>query len=80
MFVEAGNSAIVFRLFISDLEKTILSKLNKSYTFTSLALLAVDVGEEEDYNVRWARRLRPCWDNINKHLHDNLQCAVFREE
>ena len=31
--------------------KTILSKLNKSYTGTSLAHIAVEVGEEEDIRL-----------------------------
>ena len=31
--------------------KTILSKLNKSYTGTSLARIAVEVGEEEDIRL-----------------------------
>ena len=31
--------------------KTILSKLNKSYTGTSLARIALDVGEEEDIRL-----------------------------
>ena len=39
-----------------DLVKTILSKLNKSYTGTSLARIDVEVGEEEDQaelKIKW---------------------------
>ena len=34
-----------------DLVKTILSKLNKSYTGTSLARITMEVGEEEDIRL-----------------------------
>ena len=43
--------SVISIVFITDLVKTILSQLNKSYTGTSLARIAVEVGEEEDIRL-----------------------------